>query len=252
MLKNYTKRHSIVGYTISNWISLRGFEQSVIGGNSKYYAIDSGVSSRIVLFDQNWTYHSYHTLPYKFSYTAKYIGGYFYFSSLSYFYKTNINFFEINSHIRTGAEYRQFVYDPSSSRFYVASFSSKLIDIFDTSCSLLDSIDLGNQKPYGLAIFNGNLYAGLFDENKIKVIQNKNIIKEITVGQCAGEITGITVDAFGYLAISCHESQLLTVYDSDGNYMNSQITTSSSPYVTSVDSKGRLVIMTENSLDIYY
>ena len=60
------------------------------------------------------------------------------------------------------------------------------------------------------------------------------------------------MDSFGYMAISCSDSKLITVYDLNGNYMNTKISTSLTPYITSIDSNGRYVIMTMYSLDIYY
>ena len=125
------------------------------------------------------------------------------------------------------------------------------IEIFDTSCSFLQSITLRFQ-PYGLALSNGIIYVGGKSNNKINVIKNGTITKDINIVKCSQVITEITVDSFGYMAIICNDDNLITVYDLNGNYMNTKISTSLTPYITSIDSNGRYVIMTMYSLDIYY
>ena len=255
MLNNYSKRFSLTSFGGDNWIWLTGFEQIVTNGVSTYYAIDSAPTSRIVTFNQFWIYQGYQNLQYLNTYTTKYVGGYFYFSSDDYFFKTYSNFLFINSYQSTGALYRQFVYDSTSSKFYVAASSSPRIDVFDTSCSLLQSINLGSKTPYGLAFFNGSIYAGVLNSNQVIVIQNGFVSKYFTVNQCPlsqSSIKSITVDTFGYFAITCQNSNLIIVYDSNGNFMNASLTTSPFPYISAIDADGRFVMMTKSSLDIYY
>ena len=256
MLNNYSKRFSLTSFGGVNWNWLTGFEQVVTNGVSTYYAIDySDTSSRIVTFNHFWIYQGYQNLPYTYAYTTKYVGGYFYFSSNDYFYKTYSNFIVINKYQSTGAMYRQIVYDSASSTFYVAASNSARIDVFDTSCSLLQSINLGSKQPYGLAFFNGSIYAGILNSNQVIVIQNGLVSKYFSVNQCPlsqSSIESIIVDAFGYFAFTCRLSNLIVVYDSNGNYMNASIPTSTYPYVSAIDTSGRFVIMTSKSLDIYY
>ena len=252
ILKMYVKRHSLTNYGGNTWAYLTGFEQVVTDGTATYYAIDWG-SSHIVKFNDYWEYQNYQNLSFPQPFTTKFVNGYFYFSSNDYFYKTNSNFSLINSYEKKGAGYRQFIFDSNSSKFYVAAYSLNRIDIFDASCSFLQSIQLGFG-PFGLAYVNGLLYTGHEDSNKqISVIKNGKIIRDFNVSQCNSSlISGITMDSFGYMAISCSDSKLITVYDLNGNYMNTKISTSLTPYITSIDSNGRYVIMTMYSLDIYY
>ena len=232
ILNNYSKRFSLTSFGGVNWNWLTGFEQIVTNGVLTYYAIDySPTLSHIVTFNQFWIYQGYQNLPYPATYATKYVGGYFYFSSDSYFYKTYSNFFVINYYQSTGTNYRQFVYDSASSKFYVAASSSPRIDVFDTSCSLLQSINLGSKLPFGLAFFNGSIYAGVLDSNQVIVIQNGLVSRYFTVNQCPVSpyyIFSITVDTFGNLALSCLSSNLIVVHDLNGNYMNASLTTISS------------------------
>ena len=254
MLNSYAKRFSLKSYDGINWSGLTGFEQIVTNGVSTYYAIVYA-TSRIVTFNQFWIYQGYRSLPYSNTYTAKWVDGYFYFSSDNYFYKTYSNYAVIKYYQNTKAFYREFFYDSSSSKFYVAPYNLPRIDVFDISCSLIQSISLGNQQPYALVGFNRNLYASVLNNNQVLVIQDGLVTKYFTVNQCPiakSQISSITVDSFGYLAMSCFASNQVVVYDSNGNYMNTSTSTSPNPYITAIDSKGRFVLMSSTSLDIYY
>ena len=250
MLNNFTKRQSFIRYGDNNWNSLTGFEQVVTDGKATYYAIDYG-NSRIITYNHYWEYQSYQKLPYRFTNGVKYVAGYFYFSANDYFYKTDSRFAKINEYKKAYANYRQCVFDSKNSKFYVPSRNFKRIDVFDRSCSFLEFINLRIQEPSALAIYNSIIYVGLFKSNQVLVIENSLIAKSFTVDQYAEQM-GISVDSFGYLAIVCYASQLIAVYDSNGNYTNTQISTSRFPHTVSTDASGRLVVMTARSLDIYY
>ena len=163
ILKNYTKKFTITTYGNNLWNWLTGFEQVINNGVATYYAVDFGssASSRIVIFNQHWVYQSYHNLTYERTYTTKYVGGYFYFTSYDYFYKTDLSFILIALSNISRAWYRQCAYDPKNSKFYVSAVSLNRIDVYDTSCSLLHSIKLAAQSPGSIALFNENIYVGL-------------------------------------------------------------------------------------------
>ena len=244
----YVKRHSITSYGGNNLIKLTGFEQVVTDGNATYYAIDY-YNSRIVKFNQYWEYQNYQNLPFAYSYSTKFVNGSFYFTSHDYFYKTDSNFEMIDSYRMKGASYGRFIFDSISSTFYVSSFSFERIDIFNTSCSFLQSIEISVQS-YGIALFKGMIYTSGVRTSLVSVIKNGKVTKVFrTIGD---GIVAITVDSFGYLAISCIASKVISVYDSNGNFMNTQITSSQYPGITAIDSNGRYIIVTSDSLDIYY
>ena len=253
MAKNYVKRHSLTSYGGINWDGLTGFEQVVTNDIERYYAIDHTLS-RIVTFNQNWVYQGYQSLPYRYSYTTKYVDGYFYFSSNDYFYKTKANFDVVNYYQNVAATYRQFAYDPSKSKFYVASYGLSRIDAFDTSCLLLQSIKL-DDKPHGFAFFNGNMFVGMGQKNHILLVQNGLIKKNITIEHCqwtcGRQINSIKIDLFGNLVVSCIDNKI-SIYDSNGIYMNAKISTSTYPHIVEMDTRGRVVVMQWNSLDIFY
>ena len=254
MLTNYTKRFSIKNYGGISWKWLSGFEQVVRNGSITYYAFDYNVPC-IVIFNQYWIYQTYKILPFNYTHTGKYIDGYFYLTSDRYFYKTDLNFTVLNFYQFAAANYKQLFYDSASSKFYAGPSGLKRIDIFNTSCSLLQSINLISYNPYGLAFFNGFMYVGVVNSTQILVLQNGGIINSISVNECTfalNQIVSINFDSYGYMAVSCAISNLVSLYDNNNKYTNYTITTSTLPYATAVDLIGRLIIITRFSLDIYY
>ena len=221
----------------------------------RYYAIDHTLS-RIVTFNQNWVYQGYQSSPYPNPYMTKYVDGYFYFSSNYYFYKTKSNLDVVNYYQNFAAHYRQFAYDPSKSKFYVAPSHLNRIDVFETSCLLLQSIKL-DDKPYGLAFYDGNIFVANAHKNQILLVQNGLIKKNITIEHCqcptcGRQINSIKVESFGYLVIICYDSKIISIYDLNGIYMNAKISTSTHLYIVEMDTRGRVVVIESKSLDIFY
>ena len=255
MLKNYVKRHRLTSYGGINWGTLTGFEQVVTNDLVTYYAIDHE-NSRIVTFDQYWVYQGYQSLPYPLPFSTKYVDGCFYFSSTDYFYKTKANFDVAKYYQNLGAFYRHFAHDSSNLKFYVAPSAANRIDVLDTSCLLLQSIKL-DDKPYAVAFNNGNLFVGYVVKNEILVVKNGFITKNLTILHCqcytcVRQINSIKIDLFGYLVVTCHDSKITSIYDSNGIYMNAQISTENRPFLVEMDTRGRVVIAQAKSLDILY
>jgi hypothetical protein len=74
-----------------------------------------------------------------------------------------------------------------------------------------------------------------------------------TNSACSSDcITSFLVDYTGNIVKGCNTQNLLALYDANGIYQNQKIVTSNNPFVTAVDSKGRLIVVTMYSLDIFY
>jgi hypothetical protein len=239
------------------WCGLTGFEQVVAYPTATYYLVIHCFMSRVVIFNQNWNYINNTDLLAN-SYTMKYIGGYFYITSDTIFYKTDMNFVVLASSTNPEYDvYRQIYYDSSSSKFYVGTYHSKYISIFDTSCSLIDTISLAvyNYETFGINYFNGYFYVGVVNSNKIiKLLINGTITSEYETICLSSylQIASITIDSFGYLAVTCNADGKILLLDYNLNYLNQYLITSNGPHVTSIDSYGRFVIMTGDGLEIYY
>jgi hypothetical protein len=256
-MANFTKRFSITSGGGTSFSYISGFTYIITNSVATYYAVD-WLANKAYVFNQYWQYQTYYNLPANQNYGIKYAGGYFYLSCDDGFYKTATNFASIlNLYLSGGACYREIAYDQTNSKVYSVAFNLRRIDVFDTSCGLLQSISLGNQQPYGLNYYNGIFYAGILNSNNFLIVQNGAIKKTITVSQCTVttfNIISIAVDSFGYLAIGCQYDKYIGVYDSNGNFQNVAITTSSSGglSITGFDASGRYIIMNINSIDIYY
>ena len=242
---------SYAGYEFK-W--LRGLEKVVENENVKYYVIDSN-PSRAIKFDRNWDYETYHDLPYPSTQRVKYVGGHFYFLSYDLFYKTN-SVFVVSCHMSDLKFYGHLAFEFYSSQFYVSNLGKKSIHIFDTSCSLLKSISL-DDRPYGLAVLNGNVFAGVSleefkSEVHILVFKNYSITKDIIIDKCR-QMNAFTLDSFGYFSLVCAiaNSTNLLLYDPNGIFTNYTIT-ESDIQDTLIDSNGRFVIFNSESLNFYF
>ena len=259
IFQNYTKRLSLTTYDNGiAWKLLTGFDQVVMNGIPTYYTVDFDYAiNRVVTFDQYWNYQNYSSLPFAATYTTKYVNGYFYFTADSYFYKTDMTFKTASNYYRSSnVFYRQMYYDSTSSKFYVAPCGLQVIQVFDTNCSLVHNISLGNNYPYGLNYFNGSFYIGTKSGNQILVLKNGIITDQFHVTLCSiaslWGVISITFDSYGYMAITCFTDNRIVLTDSNGINYNKFLYTSSRPYISQIDATGRFVLMTSQSLDIYY
>jgi hypothetical protein len=83
------------------------------------------------------------------------------------------------------------------------------------------------------------------------VIVNKRTIKQFNA--CNGQsviLFSILFDEYDYMATACNNSQLF-FYIKDGNYLNKNILTVSNPFYVGLDSKSRLLVVTNNQISLY-
>jgi hypothetical protein len=260
IFQNYTKQFSLTTYGGISWKLLTGIEMVVTNSIPTYYTLDYAIS-RVTTFDQYWNYQTYNNLPFPYSYDLKCVNGYFYITSNSYFYKTDLSFTVVCKYLHTNAMYRQMYYDSTSSLFYTAPVYLQVIQVFDTNCALVQNISLGIDYPYGLNYFQGKMYVGtqynsVYGSNQIVVLENGIIKNRFNVTLCSivsiWGLLSINIDAFGYMANTCYSNNTIILTDYNGNNLNNYITTSIYPYISRIDASGRFVIMTGLSLDIYY
>jgi hypothetical protein len=246
MFTNYTKRASIDNYGGTYWTYGRGYEEVITDGIPTFYVIDTG-ASRVVKFDSNWNYQAVYGLSAPNSYDLKYVNGYFYVSSLSYFYRTATNFASINYVMAENFNFRQFAYDSSNSLFYVATHAVSRIYVFNTYPQYITEINF-SYRPHGVNIYNGSLYVVFYDSNKIAYLplSDRSNINYLT-GVCSVTVSLFIDPISGDMVTSCESNSRLNLLSSE-----SYIQTSSSPFIVSVDSYRRLIVITTSSIDIYY
>ena len=62
----------------------------------------------------------------------------------------------------------------------------------------------------------------------------------------------ITIDSFGYMAVSCWNGPIALYNANYGSYLNFTLVTSYYPWNTAVDANGRFASMSNYAINIYY
>ena len=254
MFANYQKRSRISPFIGDSLSYVAGFEQIVTNGIPTYYVlVNIGFVTRVYQFDQYWNNQKNFMFTLQNSWNLRYVNGYFYIAANKRFYKTDTNFTTNASYNNSNAFYRSIYYDSSSRLFYVAGNSSQGISIFDTNCNFQRYMTLGGYSPsQALSHFNGYLY-GDYGTSIIVASKATGAFAAKYNTLCSNYISYITIDSFGYMAVSCGDyNRLIYLYNAyNGTYLNQQLA-SSYTYFTAVDSSGRFVSTSEFLINIYY
>jgi hypothetical protein len=88
--------------------------------------------------------------------------------------------------------------------------------------NLNSSISFPGQCPHGIAVFNSKIYVAIWGNGIIAVISNGTIEKTYPA-KCSSNLAGISVDAFGYFALSCSGNGQVFLYDTSMQYTNKSI-----------------------------
>ena len=177
--------------------------------------------------------------------------GSFYITSSAYLTKTDLNFGIISQYSGRGG-YWGIYFDNFNSLFYVVSYENTCIDVFDTNITYQNSISLtGYPRPFSINQFNGKLYVGISNTSQVLVLQNNAISNVYTISSCLG-IYSIYFGNNGYVATPCYLNNIATISNLNGVSENLTISTGIYPTLVTVDSEGRLVVISVNQIDIYY
>ena len=87
-------------------------------------------------------------------------------------------------------------------------------------------------------------------EGSILVIENGAIIRSFTT--VFGNINSIMVDTYGNMLVLSRTNSAVYLYHTNGTNLGTPLSTSSSPTFISFDSKGRLIIVSQDDIKIYY
>ena len=258
MFANYQKRFSITSYGGNSFSSVTGFEQVVTNSIPTYYVTDFNVP-RVIKFDQNWNYENTIKLSY-YSYSLKHVNGYFYITAQYTIYKTDINFNTIISYNHNGRFYYYSIYyDSSSTLFYVTGGGG--VSIFDTNCNFQRHMEIGTYGPFSLSYLNGNFYVDsqptyydydTYQGNIAVASQATGAFVAEYDNICSGGLNSVSIDSFGYMAVSCWGGSILLYNAYNGTFLNLQLAASSNSWFTAVDASGRFVSMSSYAIDIYY
>ena len=246
---NATLKMIVKTYGGTSFVDITGIEEVISGGDSIYYVIDYSASS-VLIFDQNFQFQRSIAFV-KFSFALKYIFEALYVTSNDNVYKTDLNLNIQGSFNSVSAGFRSLSYESISSSLYIAGSNS--IWVFDKKLNLTQTIFTG-MVTYGLSSYNGLIYIGTCNWLSQLLVYQNNILTKMydysTV--CANDcLPSILLDSYGYMVINCWNQQKSALFDINGNYLNTFITTLSTPYFSFVDSKGRYIIISRSQLEIY-
>jgi hypothetical protein len=104
--------------------------------------------------------------------------------------------------------------------------------------------------PYSFSEYNNELYAASIN-GIVLVLVNKLIIRSFTA--CSTHVLNYIFSYnFDFMAISCETISQINFYYSTGTYTGKSLATPLNPMYVGFDSKGRLVIISQNQISIHY
>jgi hypothetical protein len=180
----------------------------------------------VYLYDLNWNYHS------NFNFTNIY-----YAISVNNFYYFTLNPFNVNSYgiVKStidstiilnsygySDQYRGLYYDSNILRIIAAGCGTASVDIFDLNLNLITSIVIPGTCPHGVAVYNSKIYVSLWHNGAVVVISNGSIENQYST-QCSINLARLSIDDFGYIALSCPGDGYIYLFDSIMQYTNKYI-----------------------------
>ncbi len=223
----------------------------IYSANETYYALDelNSTHSNFVLYNRNWTYLTYKTVPIYYPISIISIYNESFITGNDGIYKTDKFLTIVQSYIRTGAVYRCIYHNYTTDILYVASQNSHRIDLFYPNLTFISSISLTGS-PWALTEKNGRIYVGLIG-GVISVIENNSIVKSI-ITLCTGYFTSILIDANDLMGVLCLSNSMLYLYTTNGSYTGKNMTKLKYPVFMNYDLNGHFIIAGENQITLYY
>lgn len=148
--------------------------------------------------------------------------------------------------------YQAITYDAKSDLIY-AVFGSYL-GTFNRNLQNITFASIGDTSK-GLAFYNNKAYIGLFYSTpmKIRVMQNNILIANYPL-DCPTELSvnSISFDSYGNILVPCFSDQRILLYYPNGTYTKNYLQTNVRPTEVKLDSKGRLIVVGNKGIEIFY
>ena len=224
----------------------------LVSKNTTYFVPDN-YPNLVHVYDDNWNYLTSKSINSPANIIT--IGNNIYITSNVNVYKTDSNFNILSTYYPDDWSYTYFrgiYYNSTNNLIYVAAFLNANIHVFDLNLNLNDSIPISPYYPYSITGSNNQLYVGSYQSGKILVISNKVIIKVIEA--CNGDtpsVTSISLNQNGYISSVCEWTNAIFLYHINGTYTGKSISTPANPEYFGLDSKGRVVIISQYQISIY-
>jgi hypothetical protein len=245
-LQIYQHRHTITNYNGQNLNIAHGFASIEDTDNTTYYVFDH-LNQKVVMFNKYWEYQSALQIA-SFAYAIS-IDKELYILGNGIIHKRDKHLNLINVFNNAAVNYRGIYYNKSSDLIYIGTEASKSINIFNRNLTLLGNINTPGYTPYAFAEYNNEIFAGT-KESIVLVFKNNVMIRSFNT--VCGLISSIFIDSYGFILLLGFNSGYVYLYHTNGTYIIQGISTSISPFFMNFDSKGRLIITSNNDIKIYY
>jgi hypothetical protein len=242
VLKNFIT--SLNGNSFS-W--LHGFGM-MVDFNTSYYVADLS-ANRIYLLNDNYEYVANKTFSSP-AYMVT-INSSLYITGFSSIWKTDKYLNVLQTYTSIGAQYRGIYFNSSEKLIHIADRLKTDFQVLNMNLSLEYTVNLSqNCYPYSFSEYNNELYIGTMS-NIVLVVVNKVIIRNYTA--CSTQVLNyIFSNNFDFMAISCETNSKINFYHSNGTYTGKSLKTLPNPMYVGFDSKGRLVIISQNQISVHY
>jgi len=179
--------------------------------------------------------------------------GYFYFTNLGNGYriiKTSLKSSTVLNSYSYGNAYRDLYFDSTGSRIIAAGCSVSTVDTFDLDLNLNNSVSFPGICPHGVTVYNSKIRVALYNNGNVTVISN-GTIENIYPTACLAPFYSISVDSFGYFALSCYGNGQVYLYDSNMQYTSKSIGLGENVNDPRLDTNNRLAICGGTNITIY-
>jgi hypothetical protein len=199
----------------------RNIEKATING-TQYNLIVDGYNG-VYLYDSNWVYRlsflipnvAYGILANNFYYFSTFTNGINIYGLI----KTSLTSSTVIKSYGTVDTYRGLYYDSINSRI-IACTTSDRVDTLNLDLNLLSSVTLQGFSPGGVTVYNSRIYVASYFNGYVAVISSNLIVTTTYQSRCSVYLGAISVDSFGYFALSCKGDGKVYIYDSNNNYTN--------------------------------
>ena len=122
-----------------------------------------------------------------------------------------------------GNLYRGLFYDSTASTIIAAGCNVNSVDTFDLDLNLVSTVSIPYECPHHVTVYKSRIYVVLFYSGYVAVILN-GVLQNSFSTECSVLLTGVSIDPFGYFALSCWGDNKVYIYDSNMQYTNKSIT----------------------------
>ena len=98
--------------------------------------------------------------------------------------------------------YRELYYDITESGVIAAGNDIGLHVILDLVSNYNSSVSFPGQYPHAITVYNSQIYVVKFLNANVAVISN-GVLSNTFFSRCSTSLAGISVDSYGYFALSC-------------------------------------------------